>query len=345
MKKINKIFSKKVLQFSFWLGLFILLFLVIFYFCNPLSKFNRTFFRVAPYPLALINGNEVISTRDLLFNLESLEKFYLSQDFSEMGMRIDFETEEGETRLKIKEKEVFSKLIENKLIEIIANEKGIYVSKKEAGEDLVSKAQDSGSTENLALNLKKIYGWNLTDFRDKVVIPRIYLKKLIEYYESNSSKENFDRGEIEKALLRLQKGEEFEKIAKEYSEGETAENGGNLGWFKKDYLIEPIANEIYSMQPGDFSKIITSPLGNHIVYLEDKRGEGNQEEFKIKQIFTNEGSFLDWLNEEKSNLSVKIFSKDYRWNKEDARLDFSNEEMKKQETVLRDKSEGDPSLY
>ena len=157
MKEKRKRNIKKILLSIGLLTIFAVIFLIVFYFCNPLSKFNQTFFKVIPYPISLIEKDTLITTRDLLSNTESLEKFYSSQDFSQIGMRVDFETEEGRERLKIKEKEVLNKLIENELIQIIANSEGIYISQKEAEQELVTKAQEAGSTENLALSLKKLY--------------------------------------------------------------------------------------------------------------------------------------------------------------------------------------------
>ncbi len=343
-KKIKKIFRRTFLSILLVSGFF-LVFLIIFYFFSPLNKFNKKFFKKIPYPIAVINQNKIITTKNLLSNSESLEKFYNSQDFSKIGMRVDFETEEGLERLKIKEKEIFNKLIENEIIEIIAESKGIHISKKEAGKELVTKAQEAGSTENLALSLKKLYNWSLGDFRDKVVIPRLYLGKLIEYYEKENIENISTDSQIKKAYQELEKGISFKEVVSSYSQGETAQNGGELGWFKKKYLSTNISEKAYSMQPGNFSEIIKSPLGSHIIYLEEIREEAGVKEVKLKQIFTPEGSFLDWLNNEKGKISIKVFSKDYFWNKEALEIKFSDSALEINEKKIRNNSNGDPSIY
>jgi len=345
MNKKTESILRKISIFTGVLILFLIAFILIFYFCNPLGSFTKTFFKVIPYPIAVIDQNNVVTTKDLLSSSESIEKFYNNQDFSEIGLRIDFDTEEGKQRLKIKEKEVFNKLIENELVVLVSNSKGIIITKKEAEEELVMKAREAGDMKNLATSLKNLYNWSLSDFRDQVILPRLYLKNLLEYHENEILPSQGSGGIIKKAYQDLQDGDDFEEVAKKYSEGETATNGGALGWFKKEYLSDSLSESAYSMEVGDFSEIITTPLGSHIIYLEETRKEDEQTEVKIKQIFTSEGSFLNWFNGEKKMFNVKIFTKDYTWDIEDQRIIFSNEELERKEDYLRNNSMGDPSVY
>jgi hypothetical protein len=99
------------------------------------------------------------------------------------------------------------------------------------------------------------------------------------------------------------------------------------------------------MQVGEFSEIIRTSLGSHIIYLDEVKGEGEEKEIKIKQIFTEEGSFLDWLNEQKSQYSVRILTREYFWDRDAYLIEFSDESLKEMEEKLRSKSSGDPSFY
>jgi hypothetical protein len=342
MKKQNKKTLKKFGVFFGVFLLFLIAFFVFFYFSNPLNKFNRAFFKTIPYPVALVDG-KIITTRNLIKNTESIENFYSNQDFSELGLRVDFKTEEGQFRLKVKEKEILNKLIEDQIIVKIARARGIEVSEKEAGDELITKAQEAGNTENLAINLKRLYNWSLSDFRDKVILPRLHLKSLISYYENEEKNKN--EPEIEKAYKELENNITFEEVAKKYSKGENAQNGGSIGWFKKEYLSDAIAEKVVSMEPGEYSEIIKTSLGSHIIYLEEVKDFEGEKEFKLRQIFNNENSFLSWLEKEKSNFSVKIFIKDYYWDEENNFVRFSDKKIEERELDLRNKSEGDPSFY
>jgi parvulin-like peptidyl-prolyl isomerase len=343
-EKETKIITKRRLWAALGGIFFILLFLTAnLYFFNIFGNWCRPVFKTIPFPAAVVDNKNVITTKDFLSNTDAIINFYQENDFSDMGLRIDFSTKEGKTRLKIKEKDVFDKLIENKIIELKAKEFGIEVTKEEATKQIVEKAKEAGSPEELSANLNDFYGWSLQDFRDKVVIPQMYLKKIMNYYKDEVAKKR-DLPQITEAKKELEKGADFEEVAKKYSEGETSQEGGDLGWLKKEHLVPEVAEVVFKMKEGECSDIIQSSLGNHIIYLEEVRGESVDKEVKIKQIFTGEGDFLGWLNEIKKETGVRILIGGYFWNKEEAEVDFSDPELEKKERSIRMKSEGDPSI-
>ncbi|MFO7807193.1 MAG: peptidylprolyl isomerase [Candidatus Moraniibacteriota bacterium] len=327
-------------------GIILMLFLisvVSLYFFTASGDWFRPVFKAIPYPAAVVGNKSIVTTKDFLSNTDAMKKFYQENDFSEMGLRIDFSTEDGKTRLKIKEKDVFNKLVENKIIELKAKELGIKITKEEAAEQIMAKAKEAGSPEDLTANLDRFYDWSLQDFRDKVVVPQMYLKKLMDHYKNEVAKKK-DLPKITKAKEELDGGADFEEVAKEYSEGETSEEGGDLGWLKKEHLVSGVAEKVFKMKEGEYSNIIQSSLGNHIVYLEETRKSGDEKEVKIKQIFTREGDFLAWLNEIKKEIGVQVLIGGYHWNEKEAEINFSNPELEKKERSIRIKSEGDPSI-
>ncbi|TYB31481.1 MAG: hypothetical protein FXF47_03965 [Candidatus Mcinerneyibacterium aminivorans] len=61
----------------------------------------------------------------------------------------------------------------------------------------------------------------------------------------------------------------FKEAAKEYSEGPTAQKGGDLGYIEKGQLVESFEEVIYNMDEGEISKPFKTKYGYHIAYLED----------------------------------------------------------------------------
>ena len=92
------------------------------------SKIASKMSKIIPFPAAIINYTNFISMNDVQKNLASVEKFYATQDLYTEGFRIDFTTPDGQKRLKIKENEILNKMIEDKIIEILAKKQGLSIS-------------------------------------------------------------------------------------------------------------------------------------------------------------------------------------------------------------------------
>jgi peptidyl-prolyl cis-trans isomerase SurA len=78
-----------------------------------------------------------------------------------------------------------------------------------------------------------------------------------------------------KALLtRAQNGEDFAKLAREYSEDAgTRAEGGDLGFIGRDILPKPLEELLFSMQVGDVRGPVRADRGFHIIKLVDKRSK------------------------------------------------------------------------
>ncbi|HWE25370.1 MAG TPA: peptidylprolyl isomerase [Myxococcales bacterium] len=75
----------------------------------------------------------------------------------------------------------------------------------------------------------------------------------------------------EQALRRVKSGETFALVARELSEGPTAKQGGDLGYFRRGLMLPAIEQAAFSLQPGEISPVIKTSSGFHIVMVEDRR--------------------------------------------------------------------------
>ena len=75
----------------------------------------------------------------------------------------------------------------------------------------------------------------------------------------------------EAIIARLDQGEQFDQLANAFSAGDTALQGGDLGWRKKAEIPSLFNDQVLSMQPGNYSGPIRSASGFHIVFLQDRR--------------------------------------------------------------------------
>lgn len=73
-------------------------------------------------------------------------------------------------------------------------------------------------------------------------------------------------------LTRAQGGEDFAKLAREYSEdAATRAEGGDLGFIGRDILPKPLEELLFSMKVGDVRGPVRADRGFHIIRLVDKR--------------------------------------------------------------------------
>jgi len=75
---------------------------------------------------------------------------------------------------------------------------------------------------------------------------------------------------------KLREGADFSAMAVQYSSGETALSGGDLGWRKAAQLPTMFADTVLDMKQGDISTPVRSPSGYHIIKVLELRGGTEQ---------------------------------------------------------------------
>ncbi len=73
---------------------------------------------------------------------------------------------------------------------------------------------------------------------------------------------------------KLNQGESFEKLTKQYSEDPgTAEGGGDLGFVERGTLFHSFEEAAFSLKPGEVSDVVETPVGLHLIQMVEKRGD------------------------------------------------------------------------
>ena len=62
-------------------------------------------------------------------------------------------------------------------------------------------------------------------------------------------------------------GEEFSKLAEEFSECPSKKRGGDLGWFGKGAMVRPFEVAAFSADEGEIVGPIKTEFGYHIIYV------------------------------------------------------------------------------
>lgn len=101
-------------------------------------------------------------------------------------------------------------------------------------------------------------------------------------------------------IKRLKAGEDFSKLAEEYSEDPSGKLGGDLGFIKKSQMAKEFVDALNLMKAGDFSKPFRTEKGLHIIKLEEKVAAQSTDETResvLKQLNENQFSerYKSWI--------------------------------------------------
>jgi peptidyl-prolyl cis-trans isomerase SurA len=74
-----------------------------------------------------------------------------------------------------------------------------------------------------------------------------------------------------RAMDDLKRGEKFEDVARQYSDGANALQGGRLGLVRQGELLPVIEQAVAHLVPGGISDIVESPEGVQIIRMDDRK--------------------------------------------------------------------------
>lgn len=142
---------------------------------------------------------------------------------------------------------------------------------------------------------------------------------------------------LREVLMKLSKGESFEKLAATYNIDPSRDNGGNLGTIRRGQLASafaPFEEAAFSLRKkGEISEVVKTPHGYHLIRLEDKKGEYLKPLSQVKEklrFFLQEkkrqDAYLQYVKEAKARAKIVINEK--LWAEEEKKEQRPKEEMK-----------------
>ena len=105
------------------------------------------------------------------------------------------------------------------------------------------------------------------------------------------------------AYAKLQSGTDFETLAFQYD----FTLGGDLGWFPRGMLTQPNVEEaVFALQPGEYTEVIKSNIGYHIVYVIAREME-HKLSIESRRMM-QEKALQAWLEAARAASSVEILA-------------------------------------
>jgi len=240
-----------------------------------------------------------------------------------------YKGEELEAYKKEAQKQLLGQLIENKLVLQKAKKDGLAITEAAMEEELADIREKFGTMDEFKKALEKEgltleqYKKDLTDqltvraIIEREVVPKAKVspEEIEQYYSEHSAEfSNPEMVSIGHILIKtdektaqdvynqLQEGADFDELAKQYSEA------GEVGYVPVNKLKQELRDIVDSLDVGEYSKIIKTDIGWHIIKLKDRKPP---EQLSISSVWTGieDKLFRKKLAEEHEKWMSKIKEK------------------------------------
>jgi peptidyl-prolyl cis-trans isomerase C len=79
------------------------------------------------------------------------------------------------------------------------------------------------------------------------------------------------RAKIDGILKRVKAGEDFAALAKENSQDGSAQQGGDLNFFRRGQMVPEFDKAAFALKPGEVSDVVTTQFGYHIIKVTERK--------------------------------------------------------------------------
>ena len=241
-------------------------------------------------------------------------------------------------------------MVQDKLISDDMKANKIEVADKDVNEAFLNSVKQFGGQEQFDKMLDD-YNMDVEKFKDTVRKDLMYQKhkewftkenpvtdeEIKEYYEDN--KDEFAKRDASHILVedektakeikeKLDNGEDFAKLAKEYSkDSANAENGGNLGTFSKGQMVKEFEDAVFNLKEGEISNPVKTQFGYHIIKLNKVADSVEDNKEAIKNALTDK-KYADYIKElnEKANVVTESTTAENEENDSEEADDTEKEE-------------------
>jgi parvulin-like peptidyl-prolyl isomerase len=121
------------------------------------------------------------------------------------------------------------------------------------------------------------------------------------------------RERAQQVFVLLKKGERFEELAARYSDGPEGRRGGSLGYIRPGDMLPQIQKAIEQMDQGAVTDPIASPVGMHIIRVDDRKPpqfrpyeEVTADIRNVVYQLKSEEAYLEWIKDQKDHNYIEI---------------------------------------
>jgi len=276
---IKKKRSRKGKLLKFFALLIIICFLALIIFGASLYQFKwqnpvvEYITKIIPYPAVIVNY-QPISYYSWQQQVKTLRNFYTQEKDKNPDLPVP--------SLEETQKHILNRLIEQELLNQLAYKYNVTVTQTEIDERTQKLISEIGSQESLIQQLKNLYNWTLDQFQKEVLRPLLLKNKLSIAITLDDRLNQEARKKAEEILTKLKSGQQFDELAKQYSEDVTALSGGDLGYFGRGQMLPEFEQAAFNLKPGEISGLVKTQFGYHIIKVEEQLADENGEITQVR---------------------------------------------------------------
>ena len=160
------------------------------------------------------------------------------------------------------------------------------------------------------------------------IVPQQYVyAQIVRFPTSSTAAKQRVREQLLDMRERIINGTRFDLLARMYSIDATAMRGGDLGWMPLQAWVQPFADAVEKLQPGQISEVVETEFGFHIIELLEKKGDKyHARHIVLRPVYTpdelaTDGRFLDSLAQQIRDGKITF---------EEAALQYSDDKYSRQ---------------
>ncbi len=241
--------------------------------------------------------------KDVLENLISIELLY--QETQKRGIQVD-EATVNEQLSTLKKRFPSEAEFESAMRKMNLSEPAIRSQFRR--EMAIQQLIDEQFTQKAAVSedeIKTFYESQLDSFKQPEQVRARHILMKVDP-QTDESQRAEARKKLEMIQQKLQEGEDFEALAKEYSEGPSNAKGGDLGYFGRGQMVKPFEEAAFGLRPGEVSDIVETKFGYHLIEVIDRKPETTVAFEDVR------GRIEQYLKQQKVQEKVRMYVEDLK---------------------------------
>jgi peptidyl-prolyl cis-trans isomerase SurA len=143
-------------------------------------------------------------------------------------------------------------------------------------------AEIKGRVQVTQAEVEEYFHTHLTELPKRPAMDKLGM--ILRTIRASDETKTQSRKDIEKILQQLRAGADFATLAKQYSDCPSSAQGGDLGFIGRGSVVKPFENAAFALSVGQYSGIVETEFGYHIIKMEEKDGDDIRVRHILKKV-------------------------------------------------------------